>query len=128
MPQVTHRCFMNYFLAAAAGFIGFGCGTGTPVLIFHPPGTTSVTLNIALEKNDLAKTVDLRINGTRVCSESIDSFNVGEQMKGYYRGHTVAGQLHTITSYVTHEEITSCNITYDGDSIGEIEWRKTKLP
>ena len=118
---------MKYVLAAAVGSTLIGCGTAARMLIVHPPGNPDVTLNIALVKNDRAKTMELRLNDTTVGSASIDSFKIGEQIKGYYRGHTVATQMHTITSFVTREYITSCTIMYDGAAMGEIEWERTKF-
>ena len=103
-----------------------GCGSGEPTLLFRPPGTDT-TLSITLKRNESAKILTLMVNGTKVSSAPIDAFNAGEEMKGNYRGHLMTAQIHTITSYVTSQEITSCNVTYDGDSIGEIELRKTPL-
>ncbi len=115
-------------LAATLTLILWGCGSAQPTLLFRPPGATDLVLSITLERNESAKLITLMVNGTKVCSEPVDAFNGGEEMKGNYRGHLMAAQIHTITSYVTNQEITSCSVTYDGGPAGEIELHKTKLP
>ena len=115
-------------IASALALALWACGGDRPAILFRPPGNPDLILRITLVRNDSAKLLTLVVDSTKVCSESFDAFENGDEMSGMYKGHRMTAYVHTITSYATNEEITACDVTYDSNVIGDIELRKTKLP
>ena len=89
-----------------------GCGGTSRLATFTPRGGET-PLTIEAKKSPMSEKITFSINGTEVCSGSVDTFSTGTELKGTYERHKVLVKLEQVSKLSGTP--VHCTVLIDGE-------------